>query len=299
MVRLNYIIRIINEDVKCRATARAKNIGKTATWQELKVEEGKWETLGLSPADDRYYKVSYDDGTEIYFDIEGTVTHLNCPNLDFDENYLGVDSYDFFKKQKNAIIKYFNSDIGDALYNNFAEYCDLYASWEGMRLNRYLRGIDDFDDFRFELGSDFDVLWGREGAFHEDFCNVVKNNDLSVYDDFFSWRQVDHLHDNDSLDKRIVWDKAHTCASVGMTDEKFKDIFVSDEAWSIFTLHKKGDKSSRGVFMGNAINEARGDSFWGGSSDWEMEMHYAPNQKFERVIIDEKSKLIVQVPYEP
>ena len=314
MVKYNYIIRSIDDYIKCKATAHAKQVGGTAQWEKMKLEGGKWETIGLSPNDEEYYKVSYDNGAEIYFNIDGDVTHLNYPDLEFDENYLGEDSYDFFSDQKQKMIDNFNKgqnldivgeDWGEERYKYFVDYCDNFASWRGWDLNKYLRGIRDsrgvwdLNRLKSELGSSMEDMWGHDGGLHDDFCDVVANNDLSGYDDFFTVRRFDRLHDNDSLEKKIVWDKGHTCASVGMVNSDFGN-FVDDvdDAWTVFTIHKKGNKASKGAFMGSALNEARGGDWRGDEPDWEKELHYAPNQKFERLIIDEKSKIIFQIPYE-
>ena len=82
MVKYKYIVQAIDETIKCRAIAQAEGIGATAKWHEMAVEDGKWERIGLSPSDEKYYKVTYDNGTEIYFNVEGGITHLNYPDLD-------------------------------------------------------------------------------------------------------------------------------------------------------------------------------------------------------------------------
>lgn len=310
MVKYKYIIQAIDETIKCRAIAQAEGIGATAQWHEMAVERGKWEKIGLEPSDKKYWKVTYDNGTEIYFNIRGDITHLTYPDLDFDENYLGEDSYDFFSDQKQKIIDFYNDgenlevvgeDWGENGYRDFVQYCDTFASWRGFDTNSYLRGLSSYEEFKGSLeGDGFEILWGRDGGLHDDFCELVANNDLSGYPDFFTLRKMNRLHDNDSEEKRIVWDKAHTSASVGMPNDDF-ETFVDDvdDSWSVITIHKKGNKASKGVFMGNAINEARAGGWRGDAPDWEKEVHYAPGQRFERLIFDKKSKLIVQVPYEP
>lgn len=277
MGKLEYIIKAIDEDIKCRAVAQAEKIGNSGRWVDND-EEGN-------------YKLIYDDGTELTIDYDDNIIGVKYPNSDFDANYLMGESYTFFNGQEDSLF----GDDKDAR-ERIVRYCGYFASWKGWRINEYLRGLRSHDSMKDSLeepwSDNYEVLWGKNGKAHKEFCDVIENNDLSKYDDFFSLRKVDRLHDNDNKNKRIVWDKGHTCSSVGLEDSDF-DIFAgSSDAWRIITLHKKGNKASKGLFMGNLINEGSV------KRDWEMEMHYAPNQKFRRLIIDNDRHVIVQEPYE-
>ena len=268
---INLIVKKHSSE-KCSMVATAHSHGSAVT-------EGTDE--------DGYRTLIYDDGTEIHFNSNGDIAHfVNSDGVEMD--YLFDDSYDFFESQKEAII----DKYGDEGYDFLKKYSNMYASMEGIYMNRYLRGLISMDEFE-ELvrgfhnqksDDDFGFLWGN----HDRFVEMLSSMDLPN-ENFYSVRVVDRLHDNDGVNKAIVSDKAHVNSTSG-ADMDDLGIFADTEfGWKIITDFS-GSSNVKGLFLGNPLMDKRG-------RDWEMEVNHAPGQKFERVLIDEENKIIVQRPY--
>lgn len=280
MVKYETIIKAIEDYIaKCKATAKILSIGATAKETYL---DSQW-------FDEKYLaQISYDDGTVLTFDEDGNISHITTAD-GFDKDYLEYDSYYFFDSQIQTLIEKY----GQETYELFGKYANHWATWRGMLINQYLRG----EISKSELKSTFE----RNGFIEEydfmmdnyqQFIDICNDNDLSVYGDFYTVRVADHIHDNDKLEKQIVWSKGHYSGSSGGNMLELKDSFAkTDKPWTIITLYEHDNGASKGAFLGDVIN----DNTYG--CDWEMEVHHAPGQKFKRTLIDKKNKVIIQKPY--
>lgn len=233
--------------------------------------------------------LTYEDGTEIQFDDRGNISHFrNSDGVEMD--YLFARAYDFFASQKDDIIDRYGQEGWDFL----CEYTNIYATKMGIYMNSYLRGLISFDEFKSSVDNwwnhktydDFGYLWDN----HDRFVEMLSTIDLPT-GNFYSVRVMNHVHDNDSLDKAIVWDKAHTNSTAGAEMYRLGVFADTEFGWKVITDFS-GSHNAKGLFLGNSLREKRG-------KDWEMEVNFAPNQKFERVLVDEEHKIIVQRPYEP
>ena len=257
---------------KCSRVATAHAHGSAVT--EATTENG-------------YPTLIYDDGTEIHFDEDGNIsTFVNSDGVEM--HYLFDDAYDFFESQKEAII----DKYGNEGYDFLKKYSNMYASMEGIYMNRYLRGLISMDEFE-ELvrgfhnqksDDDFGFLWGN----HDRFVEMLSSMDLPN-EAFYSVRVMDRLHDNDALNKAIVSDKAHVNSTAGADMDDLGIFADTLFGWKVITDFS-GSSNVKGLFLGNPLMDKRG-------GDWEMEVNHAPGQKFERVLIDEEHRIIVQRPY--
>lgn len=289
MVKYNTIIKVIEEEIsKCKATLQAKNIGKTGIWGEETDENG--EKIDV---------LTYNDGTTIKFNKDGIVDFYNESEMFYQPSHINL--YD-----QGEQLRYI---YGEKLYIDFTHF---KMSGIGMKLNEYLRGIytkqDFYDYLERTVGNGGKALYGEEftnymtgkeiGDFmlnynprYEEMCREAS---LNGYGDFITVRRAEKLHDNDNIDKRIVYDKGYTSSSLRIEDIHGIDYCLDlDEknSWTIITKYKNGNPANHGMSLSYAEIE-------GHSQDWD-EILTAPYQKFKRTIIDERNKLIVQEPYEP
>ena len=194
---------------------------------------------------------------------------------------LDDQSYDFFEYQKDYIIKNYGKDGWDF----FSKYANVYASYEGMNLNGFLRGVINKEDINNNDGEFYisDFLMDN----HERFVDMLKNIPADNKS-FMSCRVVSKLHNNDSISKKIVSDKGHTSTSLNENEDYYSTFADTDGCWKIFTIVNEGSGVNAG-FLGSAIQDIDG-------YDWEREVNFAPDQKFERLVIDEENGIIIQKP---
>ena len=282
MVKYKTIIKVIEHYIiKCQPNKKAYTIGESA---QVKMstsidENGEFEYID---------EIRYDDGTILKFNDSHQIMSLEHNNFNA-KFMLRHNSYDFFKDQKDKIIKKYDEDT----YKMFESYCDNWATGKGMIFNQYLRGEIGKKQLKKELGAMFPFMWENYPKFKQ-ICNDIN---LGDYNDFYTVRYADNLHNTDSLNRNIIWDKGDTSATCGFAltegtimEGKEVGIFADmGNHWKVITLYKKGNKG-HGVFMGNALNSKRS------TKDWEREIHTPPQQKFRRKIIDIKNKIIIQEP---
>ena len=281
----NFII-----DTKCSPSQKARNIGASVTETEKKLEDGT-----------RVHTFQYEDGTSITIEYDKPITvnddgyvyeaetdrfaKVSHNGKEYELSY-GDSNNDksideFFQYQKDYIINNYGTDGWDF----FCEYANQYGTSQGWHLNMILRGQKKATDITDEEG-DFYIspfLWENHARFVEMEKNLPLDNE-----DLITVRLVSDLHRNDSIGKKVVSDKGHTSTSTTGQIDNYDTYGDPNNAWFVFTLNEKGS-GVHGAYFGNAIREADG-------YDFEREVNYAPNQEFERVLIDEKNRFIIQKP---
>lgn len=247
---------------KCGGSVKVRELGATARIFES----------------ENYTTISYANGFELTFSKNrdsdfGTMEEFESIYLGNGDvrRYLGNDSYGFFDYQRDWIIDHYGIEEWEFV----CKYSDMFASSDGMDLNTDLRDGNNLGDYNFLR---------RE---HDHYISIVKNVPCDN-EDCVSLRVMDNLHDNDALNRRIVYDKAHTSSSMGMNMDEFGSFADVMDCWRVFTLVDK-DSGATGLFYGNPLMEVNG-------FDWEKELHFLPKQRFERVLIDEENKIIIQRP---
>lgn len=283
MVKYKTILKVIEQETnKCSPNKEAYSIGESA-----KIKMGK----SIDETGEIYEyieEITYKDGTTITFNDSDKIMNLKHDN--FNANHmLNNDSYEFFNDQKQEIIKKY----GKETYDLFETYCDKWASSKGMIFNQYLRKEIGKKELKQKLGAIFPFMYDNYPLFKQ----ICTENNLGRYEDFFTIRYMNNLHNTDSINRNIVWDKGETSATCGFaltegTKVEGKEVSVfanMNNHWKVITLYKKGNKG-HGIFMGNALNSKRS------TKDWEREIHTPSQQKFRRTIIDIANKIIIQEP---
>lgn len=272
MVKYKTIIKIIEEYMKKHPiTEKPRNIGNSGRWDYIKDENG--EVIGST--------LTYKDGTTITYDSNNNITGLisdKGEQLKYPGDRLYLDNWFYQHDVEN--LKY---DLGTNEYIKLRNFAVIYT--QNHFINNYLRGLCSKEEAIESMGEkNFNYIMNNI----DDITGMLQRNELKN-SQFISIRGVRHLHDNDSIGKRIVSDKAFTSASVGMNSEGMKNIYIGEDGWTIITEYDAG-KANRGMFIGHAIRDVNG-------GDFEKEILSAPNQKFERSIIDEERRIIIQRPY--
>ena len=269
---------------KCKATAQARRLGATGRWNINSTPGGTLDQL------------TYEDGTTVTFNPDGTIREVR--NGDFHKQILNIDSETFFKHQKD----YITSKYGEEEYRFFEEYSENIDGINGDALNRILQG-DSVDEVKEWIRTDYAPYTLTDNTIQYMMDNlpryqkILEGCNLSVYGDFFTWRQTQELGEWESSDRNIARDKGMTRASVGTTNELFYSPFIppndiretydyDDNSWTVITIHEH-DNDFYGAYMGNVTNYG----------ELNYEVKSAPNQKAKRDIIDNTNHLIIQRPY--
>ena len=231
-----------------------------------------------------FEKVLYPDGTVIEFErIERWNSNwrrhvynhrLKSVTIDGKTyDFLGDDSYDHFMYQLEDIAR----KHGGAKVWKLNNYTNRFATSSGMGLNTDLRnGM---------------APRGGLASRHPKFVELIREAELRG--DIASYRVQTSLHDDDALDLLTFTSKSHYCTSTGGLKGKLKFNFIHGDSndgkyWQIITVIP--DKSGHhALFLGNSLRKARG-------YDWEYELNFAPEQRFQRLLVDEVNKIIIQTP---
>lgn len=276
MVSKDFILKSIENAIvdKCETSSKARKLGATA---QVSYEDGN-----------RVFE--YEDGTTITFNYEGGLVDVvfNGKN----HTYFGDGCYDEFEYLKDELLttETFRDYLDDSTNPDYANdweflksYVDYFASWMGRDLNTTLRNGGELD---------------KEGYFveryHDWFVDLLRNHKID-HSDYATLRFTTRIHSNEDLDKKRVYDKAHVSTSVDGDEENKLDCFGNgdfDSSWKTVNLIEE-DSGVTGLFIGTALSEGRNQDV---DEDWEAEVNFAPKQKFDRVLIDEEHKIILQVP---
>lgn len=297
MVKYDTILKVFdNYLTKHPITEKLRNIGKS----------GKW-TTSTNQQGEKTYTITYKDGTELTFTeqkIKGkkynTISHVKHGK--FDEDFQLHNGENFFNE--NQMCKNWIPEDHE-IFNEFTYY---KMSNLGMVKNRYWRGTWDYEDVRAEFYEQveeiglFDEFKGRTGDevleyYNElewEYPSILERTSLNGFGDFFTVRSQNRLHDDDSIDKRIITDKGYTSETIGanLEEVEYSIGIDSSDCWTIVTLYEDGNPANRGAYLGYAERRNEGHNVW-------EEVLRPIGNKSERLIIDEKNKIIVQRPYEP
>ena len=277
--------------LKCSPSDNIRKIGKNVNVAEYTNDKNETVTRydygdGISVEVTNAVKHISEVGSDYEYDVETPVfTSINFNGKEYPilskhgERDDGTDS--FFNYQKDEILNRYGEDG----WEFYKEYANNFATYKGWELNSILRGEHSVDDFTDDEDSISSIRFLVDN--HDRFVDMEQHLSLDR-DDFVSIRIMGDLHRNDSVGKKIVQDKGHTSTSV-VGDVYHYDAYANpDDSWFVFTLNDKGS-GVKGGYLGSAIDEGYGD-------DFEREVNYVPGQRFERLVIDDEHKFIIQRP---
>lgn len=292
MVSKDVISKSLSDAIfKCSPSAKARSIGASVKEKEYTNTDGV-----------KVVEYIYEDGTVINRKLNKKVTVVEESGYSFESEtdmfdtltYDGVEyhlSYgtstddkatdDFFKYQEDII----REKYGDDGWDFFSRYCNEYGTFQGWNLNSVLRGYRSMDDVTDKDGKFYISPFLLEN--HNRFVEMEKSLPLDR-ESFVSLRLVNKLHRNDSIGKKIVSDKGHISTSTIGELENYEVYGDYMNGWFVFTVNEKGS-GVNGAYFGRGVKYDDG-------YDWEREVNYVPNQKFERVLIDEENRFIIQKP---
>ncbi len=294
-----------DEIIKCRATEEALNIGETGKWlsvddeilwdSRVKFENGMTlffqKTVG--GFSQRFVAFEDEDGNQ-YEIMDGyhgfrlnANEYFNSQTDAIIEKY-GQDGYDFFNEYKEKWGQPFFVEVPDSNKKQTVEARNLVNDYyNGKRTKEeVLDMVNGAEDMEFLLDE------GNHSRFNE-MCNMdVTDHSLGEFVTYTRERESDV-----DTSKRIVSEKGNKSSTVkgDASDLEWMLGIKKDDkgAYDVYTIHKRKSKgkANRGLYLGKTDN-GKGDMFRG-------EFVYPSNQKFERVLIDKKDRIIVQYTYEP
>ena len=278
MVDKIFILKSIDEVIsnKCQTSSKARKRGVGA---EV-----------ISTVDDSFNDVMeyhYPDGTIISYSEDTGLYNVVFDGKLFEfpgkkrYNY----EYEMFEGMKNELMVMEGILGNNTMYQFLRKYFDDYSSWLGMSVNNALRNGTPLENVN-GIHNWFDVI--LDG--HDTVVELEKTMRID-FEDYVTMRVQSNLnHKSDDINKLFVSDKAHTCSTVGGDWENQVLNFSNGggEYWKIITLIEEGSGVTA-LFAGNPVRDERG-------TDWEAEVNFAPKQKFERLLIDEEHKFIIQRP---
>ena len=199
-----------------------------------------------------------------------------------------IEAYKFFSKDKDYLKK----------EQDFLErYCNEFIGWKGLEINSYFRG----EKTKQEINEIFQENNANLNEFLENtskFIDIIKDysdKNQKYDDDFYTIQRIADFDERHSIDKRIVSDKGFDLSSVNADIKELDDVYDVNDGWTVITYYEKNN-GGNGLFIGQFIEDYMNKSFKD-FCDWGGFFISLPMQKFERQIIDEDNKIILQTPY--
>lgn len=299
MAKYGYLLRIIDYDInKCKATAKAEQIGATAVWETL--------TGDSTNVTDFKSKVTYRDGTTAYFNGNDELAHITIPNgkeidlIGSDEEY-STRRADYVKERFKDQEKRIKEQLSEDDYDFFTTYRDVLDS----NAFELILNVADRDNWgEKDLKDSIDILVGGKENYEllvggrERYAKLLGTLDLNGYGDFYTvdikqerremgeanWTTVEknrRIYKND-------WNNSASLIDTGQyySDGKAPHPFADEDNvhWTEVTIYEDGNKSNNGLVV------------WTNTDGF---VKTGKGQKFERRIIDEANHLIFQYPYNP
>ena len=270
MVSKDVISKSLSDAIfKCSPSAKARSVGASVKEKEYTDTDGA-----------KVVEYTYEDGTIINMKLGKPITMVE------DDGYTYESETDIFDTLTyNGVMEKFE----------IAEY-KILKTYKGKELEGVVCKQVLYPDQRESVICLADYVTDEDGKFyispfllenHNRFVEMEKSLPLDR-ESFVSLRLVNKLHRNDSIGKKIVSDKGHISTSTTGQIENYEVYGDYMNGWFVFTVNEKGS-GARGAYFGRGIKYSDG-------YDWEREVNYVPNQKFERVLIDEENRFIIQKP---
>lgn len=314
-MKLEYIIKTIEKDleertVKHPVTEHARYLGSTGTVEttrhQYKTEDGYTDEYDIDT-------VTYKDGTQIiYYDDQiGAIVSPDGELVPYLDNH-SIQAFDkesgvkenqgteFFKENQGDVVEklsgekkeYYEHILKNFLDNEWeygpdggdiTEISDLIRHWETNKGETILNGY-----VTSEYEDDLPDIEGYMDFALDEFPNIVKENSFTDTDNFMTMKPYKNgLPEGKGVDKRIVSNDDYQIEYSSAEAFTVKKQLTSD-GWTVCTLHEKGNPADHGVDLDRV-------------GEWDSEGRFmtAPGQKYERYLIDEKRKIIIQRPYQP
>lgn len=281
----------VKEPVEKAKTTKKETSSKKPTSSKKDNVDPVKRGIPKEVSQDTYYDhesfktIKYEDGTTIKFKKSGNPEY---PQQTLDEvtingktyKYKDNDVYDHFKYQDAQLTKE-ELDFAD-------EFIEKYGTYAGQEFNSLQRGKLSKKDLE-DIADDEAFKW-----LNENFERYNKILDKSTIEhDVVSMR----IQAKNYVPKgaTTIQDKAYTSSSVGISRTNLIDCFGNsrniDDNWTYLTVTPKGTTGAR--FQGNSIARKYGSL----DDDFERELTYKPNMKFDILLLDEKNKIMILQPH--
>ena len=201
-----------------------------------------------------------------------------------------MKAYEFFKENNESL-------------KNEHDFLNRYAyefmSWKGLEINSYLRGEKTKQDLENIFMENDSLEHLNQLLYDTDkFIGILRKNDLKKNNSFYTIQRINELDERHRVERRVVSDKGFDIASLGAEIEDLDEVYGVDDGWTVITYYDKDNKYGKGLVIGQYIEKYLNKNF-DYFIDWECVFISPPMQRFERQIIDENNKVILQTPYPP
>ena len=289
-MRQKYFLKVIEEYLKCPATAEARRLGRTR-----RIESGGGKHT---------YTYEYgknDEGTQLELQFELDTHEINPATGKDDYNHVrqGVSTINILERDEHwkettetSIDRVdLSTDRFNGIENETTEkedvlnFLSLYES-DGDTLNSYLKGDINKATAKENLTNEESIF-----DYDETFNQEISRINLSGRGDFYTVQVVGELPPNQEVNRKIISSPSYNESRLsheGYNEEwgkSGKDFSPTDDRkpelrpWKIFTLYKNDNKAGKGIYSNDKIINPK-------------------NQKFKRTLIDETYRVIVQEPTE-
>lgn len=232
--------------------------------------------------------IEYEDGTVLKF--KSIVTNPEAPDYTshtLDEIKINGKtlkykqqgkSYDDFKYQDKQFTK---AELAFA-----DEFIKHYGTYAGIKFNEYQMGKLSKKDYA-EIKDDASFKWLVKNA--DKYDKLLEKTTLEEDTVTVRVKTKNHIKPTD----KHVQDKMYTSSSAGRSITDLIDNFANgrdlEDNWIYITVNPKGTKGAR--YQGNSIIRNEGQDM-----DFEEEITYKRNFKFDVVLYDEVNKIIILTP---
>lgn len=184
------------------------------------------------------------------------------------------DGYDFYKKYPGSAITDDNRWFIDSESEHFTE--EAYGSGGYRATRNEYRRVD-------VEGRNIGGMELEENG-HSKFYNIVSNNHIpDEAPSFLTVSPRTLLPKGQGVEKGVVTNDDYISSYMAVNDFNAEVQTATKRSWTVVTLNEKGNPARNGVQIRY-------------SGNYSMFLT-APDQKFERRLIDEKNKIVIQTPY--
>lgn len=308
---LDYAINKI-KSVKPSDLMYNSNVGvKTVKPKKEKVSKPKKETKPktdnkLNPLErGKVKKITYEEYPHLEYKAPKVIEYEDGTVIKFKSKVTNPDAPDWTEQTIDEItingktIKYKNTE---KIYDDFEyqdkqltkdelafadEFIKHYGTFAGQQFNSYQMGRLSKKDYD-EIKDDVSFKWLVKNA--DRYDELLDKTEIT--EDVVTCRVKWHNHVKES--DKYIQDNMYTSSSAGVPRTSLIDMFANardiPDNWTYITVTPKGTKGAR--FQGNSIARNEGSR----DDDFEKEITYKRNFKFDIVLFDPKNKIIILEP---
>ena len=231
--------------------------------------------------------VEYEDGTKITF-RKAKSADPDMPFQTLDEVTINGKTYRYLDTSEvYSHFKYQDAQLTKEELNFADDFIEMYGTYAGQEFNTFKRGRLSEKDFEF-IKDDEAFKWLNEN--YEKY-NKILDKSIIEHDTVTMRVQARNYIPKGTTS---IQDKGYTSTSASKARDDLIDCFGNsrdiDDNWTYITVTPKGTTGAR--FQGNSVARKYGSL----DDDFEQEITYKPDMKFDILLRDDKNKLMILTP---